>query len=294
MANSIYFNVTALRFRKQNNIVCTARTGLYLTATKPCVCYAAFAEGRRGELTATYHQYTGSGMGSCPDGPDTRLAYKRSADYGASWSPIKILMQPANEAAENGRSQSQASPLIDPSTKTLFVGFNNGQGMAGPSVPGLINSTGDSPAELPPPPARALRFPLDRLLTLGLLLVNHPIADDGISWSPIYVPTLNLGGGTTQPADTRTGFGVGPTKGLTVTSPSGGVRLLLPGEGGRFGATSIYSDDHGTSLIMRNPFTRVLPRRESAFVSVLKSVGLYSSVLVCVHRPFSVGSLVSF
>ena len=184
----------------------------------------AFAEGRRGELTAGFHQYTGSGMGSCPDGPDTRLAYKRSADYGASWSPIKILMQPADEAAENGRSQSQASPLIDPSTKTLFVGFNNGQGMAGPSVPGLINST-----------------------------------DDGITWSPVYTPILNLGGGKTQPADPKIGFAVGPTKGLTVKAPGGGVRLLLPGEGGKFGATSIFSDDHGQTYVQHARCYFVVP-----------------------------------
>jgi hypothetical protein len=65
----------------------------------------AFAEARRGELTSGFHQYTGSGMGSCPDGPDTRLAYKRSVNYGASWSPIKIFLQPANERAENGHCQ---------------------------------------------------------------------------------------------------------------------------------------------------------------------------------------------
>ena len=81
-----------------------------LAGSTPGVIHA-FAEARRGELTSSFHDYTGSGMTSCPDGPDTRLAYKRSADYGASWSPIKVLMQPANEAAENGRSSSQAQRL---------------------------------------------------------------------------------------------------------------------------------------------------------------------------------------
>ena len=38
---------------------------------------------------------------------------------------------------------------------------------------------------------------------------------------------------------------IGPTKGLAVTSPAGGVRLMLPGEGGKFAAASIYRDDHG-------------------------------------------------
>ena len=74
-------------------------------------------------------------------------------------------------------------------------------------------------------------------------LINS--TDDGITWSEPYVVTLNLGGGKTQPADTRTGFAIGPTKGLAVTSPAGGVRLMLPGEGGKFAGASIYSDDHG-------------------------------------------------
>jgi hypothetical protein len=180
----------------------------------------AFAEARRGELTSGFHQYTGSGMTSCPDGPDTRLAYKRSDNYGASWSPIKILIQPADERAENGHYSGQAAPLIDPSTKTLFVGLNSGT-PPGPSVPMLVNST-----------------------------------DDGLHWSAPYPAILNTGGGKTQPADTRTGFAIGPTKGLAVTSPSGGVRLMLPGEGGKFSAASIYSDDHGALPTLRCPARR--------------------------------------
>ena len=38
------------------------------------------------------------------------------------------------------------------------------------------------------------------------------------------------------------GVSIGPTKGLTVTSPSGGVRLMMPGENG--GAASIYRDEY--------------------------------------------------
>jgi hypothetical protein len=45
----------------------------------------AFAEARRGERTSSFHgktptspPFTGGGGGTCPDGPDTRLAYKRS------------------------------------------------------------------------------------------------------------------------------------------------------------------------------------------------------------------------
>eukprot|EP01052_Picozoa_sp_SAG31_P027666 SAG31_NODE_2605_length_5397_cov_8.070970_1_plen_156_part_00 len=46
-----------------------------LAGQSPGVIHA-FAEGRRGEQSAP---------GGCPDGPDTRLVYKRSADYGVSW-----------------------------------------------------------------------------------------------------------------------------------------------------------------------------------------------------------------
>ena len=67
----------------------------------------AFAEARRGELYSHFHQYTGGGQGTCPDCPDTRLAYKRSANNGASWSPIKIFLQHKGDPrfrAENGVS----------------------------------------------------------------------------------------------------------------------------------------------------------------------------------------------
>eukprot|EP01043_Picozoa_sp_COSAG02_P031186 COSAG02_NODE_2024_length_10084_cov_130.539509_3_plen_210_part_00 len=39
------------------------------------------------------------------------------------------------------------------------------------------------------------------------------------------------------------GAAVGPTKGLTVKLPSGGIRLLIPGENAW--SASVYSDDHG-------------------------------------------------
>ena len=61
------------------------------------------------------------------DGPDTRLAYKRSIDGGAQWSPVKIFLQHQGDPAfraENGECQSQAAPFIDPSSKMLFVAFN--------------------------------------------------------------------------------------------------------------------------------------------------------------------------
>ena len=108
----------------------------------------AFAEARRGELTAGFHQYTGGGMSTCPDCPDTRLAYKRSADNGVHWTPVKVFLQHKGDPkfrAENGRCQSQAAPFIDPDTKTLYVAFNeDGPGCVGSfaqSKPMLVNST---------------------------------------------------------------------------------------------------------------------------------------------------------
>ena len=74
----------------------------------------AFAEGRRGEL---------SSPGACPDGPDTRLVYKRSADHGATWSTLSIFLQNPSVRQENGLCQSQAAPVFDPVTKTLIVGY---------------------------------------------------------------------------------------------------------------------------------------------------------------------------
>ena len=58
----------------------------------------AFAEGRRGEL---------AGPGGCPDGPDTRLVYKRSRDHGKSWSALSVFTQDASQRAETGLCQSQ-------------------------------------------------------------------------------------------------------------------------------------------------------------------------------------------
>eukprot|EP01051_Picozoa_sp_SAG22_P014359 SAG22_NODE_1731_length_3703_cov_2.829634_2_plen_434_part_00 len=179
----------------------------------------AFAEARRGELTSTFHQYTGSGMSACPDCPDTRLAYKRSANNGASWTPIKIFLQHRGDQrfrGENGQCQSQAAPFIDPDTRTLYVAFNY-------DGPGCVGSFASSKP----------------------MLVNS--SDDGLSWSDPYSPMLNVGPGKPPvPAGALKGFTVGPTKGLTVKLPNGGgTRLMLPGEN-RWSA-SVYSDDHGTT-----------------------------------------------
>ena len=179
----------------------------------------AFAEGRRGELSGSFKQYTGSGAGGCPDGPDTRLAYKRSSDFGATWSAVSVFLQDPRVRAENGLCQSQAAPVIDPVTKTLFVGFT---------------------ADLPGCQAKELRAP-SYLSTPTL--VNS--TDDGLSWSKPYTLMLNTGPGK-PPVPVGTSHGAfGPTKGLTVKLPTGGARLMLPGEGGW--SASVFSDDHGST-----------------------------------------------
>ena len=102
----------------------------------------AFAEGRRTELSGSFGKWTDlSGAGGCPDGPDTRLYYKRSTDNGATWSPGSVFLEDRATRAENGLCQSQASPVIDPVTKTLFVGFiANGPGCQVRETPPLLAS----------------------------------------------------------------------------------------------------------------------------------------------------------
>ena len=113
-----------------------------LAGQSPGVIHA-FAEGRRGELAAP---------GRCPDGPDTRVVYKRSADHGVSWSVLSVFTQDPSQRAANGLCQSQAAPVIDPVTKTMFVGFTaNLPGCQAPALgaktyhttPMLVNSTND-------------------------------------------------------------------------------------------------------------------------------------------------------
>ena len=164
----------------------------------------AFAEGRRGEMRAP---------GWCPDGPDTRLVYKRSSDSGATWSAASVFLQDPAERAENGLCQSQAAPVIDPVTKTLFVGFT---------------------ANLPGCQAPALRA---KSYKTTPMLVNS--TDDGLHWSKPYALEHN---------DVKSAFGpsFGPTKGLAVeTGDRGGVRLLLPGENGW--SAAVFSDDNGAT-----------------------------------------------
>ena len=173
-----------------------------LAGTTPGVVHA-FAEARRGEQRSP---------GWCPDGPDTRLVYTRSIDHGATWSPLSVFLQDPAKRAENGLCQSQAAPVIDPVTKTLFVGFT---------------------ANLPGCQAEALRA---KSYKTTPMLVNS--TDDGLHWSKPYELTGN---------SVRSAFGpsFGPTKGLTVKRASGGMRLLLPGENGW--SAAVFSDDGGAT-----------------------------------------------
>lgn len=85
----------------------------------------AFSEARRGGLFPD----------SCPDVPDTKVAFKRSTDGGATWSDLRILE--GNTAGYN----SQASPVVDESTGHLHVLFNRDP--ASHTFPFYMNSTDD-------------------------------------------------------------------------------------------------------------------------------------------------------
>ena len=90
----------------------------------------AFAEARRGDVDGSH----------CPDIPDARLAYKRSVDGGASWSPLRIL-----EEIE-GRCRSQPTPVMDNVTDTLILAFNDDCSdfsHGNPTTPHLTTSTDD-------------------------------------------------------------------------------------------------------------------------------------------------------
>ena len=65
---------------------------------------------------------------------------------------------------------------------------------------------------------------------------------------------LNVGPGKPPvPAAALKGFTVGPTKGLTIKLPSGGTRLMIPGE--NEWSASVYSDDHGKTVSAAAPFS---------------------------------------
>ena len=171
----------------------------------------AFAEGRRA-LNWAYDR--------CVDGPDTRLVYKRSTDYGATWSPGVVFTQDPAERAENGRCSSQAAPVIDPVTKTLFVGFIDlGAGC-------LVRGTNWD--------------------TSGAKVVLMKSTDDGLSWSKPLPFMLNMGPGKVPvPLSVHQHYAVNPTKGLTIKRADGGVRLQLPGEADA--SSAMFSDDHGAT-----------------------------------------------
>lgn len=80
-----------------------------ITNTKTGTIHA-FAEARRGDVHGSH----------CPDIPDTRIAYKRSTNGGASWSPLRILHH------VEGRCHQQPTPVFDNVTNTLIMAFNDG------------------------------------------------------------------------------------------------------------------------------------------------------------------------
>ena len=83
----------------------------------------AFAEARRGDLgdLPSWHGMIGSGPVLCPDVPDTTVAYKRSTNSGASWSPLKILQW------EEGHTHGQPTPVVDNVTGAIFMAYGDVQ-----------------------------------------------------------------------------------------------------------------------------------------------------------------------
>jgi hypothetical protein len=146
--------------------------------------------------------------------------YKRSSDYGATWSPGIVFTQNPAERAENGFCQSQAAPVIDPVTKTLFVGYIDlGAGC-------LVRGTN-----------------WDTSLAKPMLMKS---TDDGLSWSKPLPFMLNMGPGKVPiPVTVHQHYTVNPTKGLTIKRADGGVRLQLPGEADA--SSAMFSDDHGAT-----------------------------------------------
>ena len=122
------------------------------------------------------------------------------------------LHQDLSQRAANGLCQSQAAPVIDPVTQTLFVGFT---------------------ANLPGCQAPALGV---KAYHATPMLVSS--TNDGLSWSKPYELEHN---------SVQSAFGpsFGPTKGLTVKRAGGGVRLLLPGENGW--SAAVFSEDSGVT-----------------------------------------------
>jgi hypothetical protein len=70
--------------------------------------------------------------------------------------------------------------------------------------------------------------------------------DDGLSFSKPLPFMLNQGPGKPAvPTTVHQHIAIGPTKGLTIKRPGGGVRLQLPGEADA--SSAIYSDDNGAT-----------------------------------------------
>jgi hypothetical protein len=135
---------------------------------------------------------------------------------------LSVFVQDPRERAENGQCQSQAAPVLDPVTNTLFVGFT---------------------ANLPGCQAKELRA---QDYVTAPMLINS--TDEGLSWGTPYNMMLYMGPGkqpVPQGPHKWNQGSFGPTKGMTVRLPNGGIRLQLPGENGW--SAAVFSDDHGAT-----------------------------------------------
>ena len=165
----------------------------------------AFAEARRGDLgdLPGFHGMIGNGPVLCPDIPDTSLAYKRSTDGGRTWSVLRILDEVL------GRCRGQPTPVIDNTTGSLFLAFNDGCNPKSKGVaqgPAMLNST-----------------------------------DDGLSWSAVgRITCIN---GPCQRGFMPDYVVPGDSRGMvTYNHTTGGTRLWIPTWSG-----PMYSDTHGAT-----------------------------------------------
>ena len=94
--------------------------------------------------------------------------------------------------------------------------------------------------------------PADPFLALGIISAPEYL-ERRLAMRASWLSLPNVGPGKPPvPAAALKGFTVGPTKGLTIKLPSGGTRLMIPGE--NEWSASVYSDDHGKTVSAAAPF----------------------------------------